>query len=72
MTRLNAFRRTMGKTHGQLARHTIETATVVDRRVHAGEDLFSTLAPTDASNNSNMLKIKIKVCVESGIRSGHT
>ena len=72
--RLATYRSDMKKTHGLLAKHTIETTRPTERRVHTGQDLFADLSsPTpkdqgqeegqdnDDSNDEVAWRIKFKV-----------
>ncbi|VUC38260.1 unnamed protein product [Clonostachys rosea] len=61
ISRLSEYRKEMGKTHDELARHVVESTEVVDRRIHYGKDLFTALVPdTGAESGGMSLKIKIK------------
>ncbi|KAK7223763.1 hypothetical protein V2G26_011766 [Clonostachys chloroleuca] len=61
IARLGEYKKEMGKTHDQLARYTVESTTVVDRRVHTGKDLFGALSDDPSPESGGMnLKIKIK------------
>lgn len=68
--KLTSYRKEMGVTYGLLARHSIETNSVVDRRIHNGKDLFGGVSsPAVPSHKEDTLRIKTKVWT-SGKQSG--
>lgn len=59
---LSAYRKEMGITYGLLAKYSIETNSVVDRRIHNGKDLFSGVSsPSVPPHKEDTLRIKTKV-----------
>lgn len=68
--KLAKYRKEMGVTYGLLAQHSIETNSVVDRRIHQGKDLFGGVSiPTVPAHKEDTLRIKTKVWT-SGKQSG--